>query len=323
MIRHFLRQSCRLLAAVTLVLCLTGMAVAQGNPFTGKPAQPAPAAPPQTAAAPGPFTSVAREVLRIQSEMNRELSRHMRAIKEGGSATALLIGMALAFAYGVVHVAGPGHGKLVILSYFLGREARLARGLLLGTQIATTHVIAAIVLVWLADLVLRQSLGGAPGELAAVRVLSYGTITAIGIHMLLQAVRSLRSRGNPAARDIGTHDHDCGLHAGAGRQGDQAQMGLLSFGVGLVPCSGATLIMLYALANGILLSGILMVVAIGVGMAVAMAAIGIAAILMRSAVMARAGEQRRRTWLGPALHLAAGLTITGLGGLLLAATLVT
>ena len=93
---------------------------------------------------------------------------------------------------------------------------------------------------------------------------------------------------------------------------------MLSFAVGLVPCTGATLVMLYALANGIVYAGIVMVLAIGFGMAAAMAIIGIATILARRAALARmpgarSGESR---WAG-ALQSLAGLAIALLGGLML------
>ena len=118
----------------------------------------------------------------------------MRAIRDGETSLPLLIGLALAFAYGVVHALGPGHGKLVVVSYFLAREARIARGLLMGLQIAVCHVLSALVVVALADLVLRQAFGGPPAEVAGVRLVSYGLIAAIGLVMLAQAVRRSRQR---------------------------------------------------------------------------------------------------------------------------------
>ena len=44
---------------------------------------------------------------------------------------------------------------IIIVSYFIGREARVRQGLLIAAQIAIVHVIAAIIIVWLADVVLK------------------------------------------------------------------------------------------------------------------------------------------------------------------------
>ena len=66
-----------------------------------------------------------------------------------------------------------------------------------------------------------------------------------------------------------------GHHHAAGRGGERVQQGGLSLGVGLVPCTGAVLILLYAMANDILLAGVLLAVAIAAGMAITMGGLGI------------------------------------------------
>src|SRR4029453_4137528 len=126
----------------------------------------------------------------------------------------LLIGMLLAFAYGVVHALGPGHGKVVVVSYFLSREPRVRRGFLMGLQIAVFPVLSAAVMVALADLVLRQALGSAPGEVAGVRLASYGLVALIGCSMLVQAVQRSRLR----RAGITVVDECCG-HGHAHRHG--------------------------------------------------------------------------------------------------------
>ena len=65
------------------------------------------------------------------------------------------------------------------------------------------------------------------------------------------------------------------------------QQGGLSLGVGLVPCTGAVLILLYAVANDILFAGVLMAAAIAAGMAITMGGLGILAVIARQAVASR------------------------------------
>jgi nickel/cobalt transporter (NicO) family protein len=119
---------------------------ARTNPFTGKPAAPeinpltgerAPALPEQTAEgerAWGPIAVVGRALLTFQRDANRLIATHMRAIRDGETSVPLLIGAGLAFLYGVVHALGPGHGKLVVVTYFLAHEARVGRGLLMACR---------------------------------------------------------------------------------------------------------------------------------------------------------------------------------------------
>ena len=107
----------------------------------------------------GLFERMTAFLVDFQRRANAEVSFHMNAIERGEDFGAFLLALAVAFAYGAVHALGPGHGKFVVVSYFLGREARVMRGVVMAVQIAIVHVIAAIVIVWLADLVLRGSFG--------------------------------------------------------------------------------------------------------------------------------------------------------------------
>jgi nickel/cobalt exporter len=278
------------------LLLLVGVAPAGpvwADPLTGHQSTPSEDAPAVTRAT-GPLAMVGRALLAFQRESNRLIATHMKAIRDGETAGPLLIGLLLAFAYGVVHALGPGHGKVVVATYFLARDAQIMRGLLMGLQIAVFHVLSAIVVVALADLVLRQAFGGAPAEVAGVRLASYGLIALIGATMLAQAIRRsrLRRAGIEVGDDCG-HDHGFPRHGdGADGIGGHAQQGALSLGVGLVPCTGAVLILLYALANDILLPGLLLVTAIAAGMAITMGGLGMLSIVARGAVAARLERSR-------------------------------
>ncbi|HSA82625.1 MAG TPA: hypothetical protein VLE23_17545, partial [Geminicoccaceae bacterium] len=315
----------RLLLAAGLLLG-PGPAIGwAANPLTGKAD---PVAPEAAAAEPawGPVAAIGRALLTFQREANRLIARHMKAIRDGQTSVPLLIGMALAFAYGVVHALGPGHGKLVVVSYFLARGARIGRGLLMGLQIAVCHVLSAMVVVALADLLLRRALGGAPAEVAGVRLASYGLIALIGLFMLIQAVRRSRLR----RAGIAVEDTCCGhgpgrshadqAHRAPGEVGETAQQGALSIGVGLVPCTGSVLILLYAMANDILYAGMLLVTAIAAGMALTMGGLGILSVVARRAVAGRVAQSGERQF-AAALDYAGALAITLLGGALFWAAL--
>jgi nickel/cobalt transporter (NicO) family protein len=292
-------------------------AAAKTNPFTGAPSQTEPGEPAEVDRAWEPV-AVLRALVTFQREANRMIAHQMRAIRDGETALPLLIGIMLAFAYGVVHALGPGHGKVVVVSYFLSRDAQIMRGFMMGLQIAVFHVLSAMVVVALADLVLRQAFGSAPAEVAGVRLASYGLIALIGVAMTGQALRRsyLRRQGVEVAHVCCAHGHAFHPdHHGQVGHGRRVEQGALSLGVGLVPCTGAVLILLYAMANDILLAGVLLVVAIAAGMALTMGALGVLSVLARGAVAARAeagGNGPGR--LAVAMDYAGALAITALGG---------
>ena len=309
------RRGVLILAGLAVVFWLD-LAGAHTDPFTGRHPE-APSAP-QVERAQGPLAVVGRALLTFQREANRMIAQHMRAIRDGQTSAPLLIGMLLAFAYGVLHALGPGHGKVIVVSYFLSRDAQIMRGLLMGLQIAVFHVLSAAVVVALADLVLRQAFGGAPAEVAGVRLASYGLIALIGVGMTGQALRRsyLRRHGIEVSAACCDHGHaspfDHHRHTDPGRRVEQ---GALSLGVGLVPCTGAVLILLYAIANDILFAGVLLVVAIATGMALTMGVLGILSVVARRAVVRRVEAGGH----GPgrfavAIDYAGALAITALGG---------
>jgi nickel/cobalt exporter len=282
------RRGVSILAGLAVVLCLD-LAGVRADPFTGRHPD-APAVAPHVERAQGPLAVVGRALLTFQREANRRIAEHMRAIRDGETSAPLMIRVLLAFAYGVLHALGPGHGKVIVVSYFLSRDAQIVRGFLMGLQIAVFHVLSAAVGVALADLVLRQAFGSAPAEVAGVRLASYGLIALIGVGMSGQALRRsyLRRQGIEVRDACCDHGHASLLehhgHTGPGRRVEQ---GALSLGVGLVPCTGAVLILLYAIANDILFAGVLLVVAIAAGMALTMGALGILSVVARRAVARR------------------------------------
>ena len=295
---------------------LTVLLLAQGGTLVWAAASvPAGSAPEQSGLAeggrPSLFMELRRAALKLQRELNREIGRHMRAIRDGDSPRALVAGLAFAFLYGVLHTLGPGHGKFVVVSYFVSREARIWRGLLMGLQISVTHVISALALMWLADVSLKTVLGGSPAGMRGVQLVSYGATAAIGLGMLIGAVR--RSLPGHAARLRREESH----HGHGGKQ-----LGLVSFCVGLVPCTGAILIMLFALANDMVFTGTVMVAAIAAGMAVTMSVLGIVGILARQVVLSRVeAAERRRSAVALALECAGALIILTVSSVLFVGSL--
>lgn len=217
----------------------------------------------------------------------------MAAIEAERSTKALLSALLLAFAYGVFHTFGPGHGKSVVVSYFVGTGGSLSRGLTMGLRIAIIHVLSAIVVVFAFDLVVRQTTGAAPSDFQAIRMASYGLIMAIGATMLWQAGSAALS-ARKANREAKEHAHNCDHHthhhhetthsgcSACAAAHTTTGSGWIAASVGLVPCTGALLVMLYGLANDLVPVAVMMVIAISAGMALAMSAIGILAIWGRN-----------------------------------------
>ncbi len=269
----------------------------------------------------GFFDGVTDFLMDFQRRANAEVAFHMNAIERGENLGAFLLALAVAFAYGAIHAFGPGHGKFVVVSYFLGREARVMRGVVMALQIAIVHVIAAIVIVWLADLVLRGGFGLGLSDVPGVRAASFLIIVGIGLYMLYQAIRaSLRARGHGGHTHHHDHDHvhahghGHGHHRGHGHHhhhghshGGKAEGRILALAAGMVPCPGAVLIMLYAVANDMIVPGSLLVAAMSLGIGSSICVLGVGAILARQAAM----RVMERSGGGGAIALRHGMNYAG------------
>lgn len=274
-------------------------------------------------ASPGLITQIGRRFVIWQRDVNRAINERLVAIKRGDDRNAIWAGIAIAFLYGVFHALGPGHGKTVVIGYFLGRSARPWRGVVMAAWIAASHVLGAIVIVGVAHLILVRSLVSPTNELLWLRMGSYAAIILVGLLMLRDWLRGgdghMHPDHEPCGRedDVHGHAHVCG--AGDTKWLDRRaplEQRLLAVAAGLVPCSGAILILLFTLGNGLILAGIAMSAAIALGMGVTLAGLGVASILLRQQVSLRlpnGGKASR--WLslsGPVVVVSIGTCLLGL-----------
>ncbi len=250
---------------------------------------------------------------RVQAKAELLFTKTMTDMRDSRSSPAMLWGLLVALLYGVLHTLGPGHGKAVVVAYFIGERGSLWRGVRMGVQIALFHVLSAIAVVVVVDFAVRGATGAAPSDYRTVRLVSYAAIAAIGFWMLVVAVRAASAyRG-------GHHEHGPGCGCAHLDESRRGVGGFLSLAVGAVPCTGALLVLLFGLANDLLWPSVAMVAAISLGMAVALSGVGVAAILGRRFVEGRlGGEGGRRDRFVAVTRVVAAAAVVFIGGALFA-----
>jgi len=273
------------------------------NPFGG----PRPAAEPQVGGLIG-------WILAKQSEFYREMSSTIRAAKSDGSAVWTLLG--ISFAYGIFHAAGPGHGKAVISSYLVANEETARRGIVLSFASALLQALVAVALVAILAWLLNATAKSMCSAEKAIEIVSYALIAAFGARLVWTKgggfMRALQAKPAPAMAAAHHHDHDhghhhhdhdhdhdhhhhhahghdhvhdehCGHSHGptpdqlAGPGGWQRGLGAI-FAVGMRPCSGAILVLVFALAQGLFWAGIAATFVMGLGTAITVATIAVMAV---------------------------------------------
>lgn len=259
---------------------------------------------------PEPLRSLVAWAFALQRQLNGEMRQHLAAIKETGSLQPALGLMLAAFLYGVFHAIGPGHGKVIIGSWFATHRARVAHGLAACGLSALVQAGSAVAAVGL----LAGALALAPKDVMAqaawLEAGSYGLITVMGLAMGWNILRGRHSCGHAHHH----HDGCCGHHH---PKPETRTLFGMAAAVGFRPCSGAILVLLFTLANGIFWIGIAATLAMAVGVALTVSGIGLSALglnrlLDRSAVHSVHAERIRK-----GLALAGASVITVMGAVLL------
>jgi ABC-type nickel/cobalt efflux system permease component RcnA len=282
---HVLAASAALIALVVAVDAAMHIAAAQ-TPFGG----PRPAPEPQI----GGFVGW---LLAKQSEFYREMSATIRAAKSDGSAVWTLL--AISFAYGIFHAAGPGHGKAVISSYLVANQETAWRGIVLSLASALMQALVAVAIVavgaWLMNVTARTMCGAEK----TIEIASYALIALFGARLVwtkggafMAALQTERPILVVAAHHHHDHDHDhvhddhCG-HSHGPLPGELAGPGGWRRGlaailtVGIRPCSGAILVLVFALAQGLFWAGIAATFVMGLGTAITVATIAVVAVFAK------------------------------------------
>jgi nickel/cobalt transporter (NicO) family protein len=296
-------------------------------------AQPLPM-PPTPDAAPDPswWAAFMAFVHQLQGDLYRALAKAVRAVREEGSLAATGWLLALSFFYGVVHAAGPGHGKAVINAYLLGNDSAIRRGILLSFLSAAAQGVTAISLVG----ILAALLGFMNREVADVSgVLEQASnvmIIAIGVFLVVQTVRSIVAGRDLHAHGHAHHDHS---HAHVHESGHAHEHGhdhtyiapvdapnwrrgvAVVAAVGLRPCMGSVIVLLFALAQGVFFFGMLATAAISLGTAITVATLAVLASGARQFALKVAAVDGFLLWLYWGLSLAGGLALIVIGVLFL------
>lgn len=280
------------------------------------------------------FSDSVAELARFSADYQRRiqqvLSTALRDVQSGSGSAALWTLVVVCFGYGVVHTLGPGHGKAVVVAYFLdsSRPRAWIEGIFAGAWIAFTHTLAALLLATALKVFSVVGLFGALREVRNVEIVSYALILAIGFWRLWAGITGRLHEHGHGDHDHHGHDHhhhahDHGHdhhhhHHDAGGQRQRTIAGwLLLTAAGIAPCAGALVVVLLSIALNVIWAGVLGVLAIALGMALTLAGIGMASMVAHRLII---GDGSARE-IGRYTAIAASLIVIATAGTLLLGSL--
>jgi nickel/cobalt exporter len=250
-------------------------------------------------------------VISQQAGFHRELVTLVRAISKEGSPILLWGLVSTSFFYGVFHAAGPGHGKAVISAYMLASKAPLRRGVSLAFLCAGVQAVMAVAVI----LVLSQvfSLAGKAMQISRFfEIASFAAVGLIGVWILVRLLRGQSGCGHDHSNDhpeshhhahghshahAHDHSHAHDSHACCSSHEQEAKTARRSIwamvvAVGIRPCTGAVLVLLFSLSAGIFVWGLVATFAMALGTAITVAALAGVSVFVRDTGLALSSEHQ-------------------------------
>lgn len=269
----------------------------------------------------------------LQSEFYQKLVAALRAFRTNPEAAWLLAG--ISFLYGIFHAAGPGHGKAIISSYVLASGDTLRKGVMLSFVSAFAQAVTAILLVGGAAWIFNLTSLALQETVKSFETLSYALVTGLGFWLVYaKAIQPyLAQRRTAAAID---HVHVAGADGSCDACGHvhapspamlaepltPARAASIILAIGLRPCSGALIVLVFALSQGMVLAGIASTFAMALGTGITVALLALLAVGAKGLAARLAGSEG--VWpdrIHRGIEILAALLVLVIGGTLLIANL--
>jgi nickel/cobalt exporter len=252
------------------------------------------------------WPQVLRESIFWQREFNQQLSSLLKAVAENPTkaGSSLLL---VSFIYGVLHALGPGHGKVVISTWLATHPSKLKSsiGLTLASSLLQGLVAVLLVVVVLSVLALpaRQL------HLSSfwLEKGSYALVGLLGILLCWRALKKLHSILRKPTFKAFTPHHVHHEHCGCGHQHlptpEQLQQGddwrarlVIVLSMGMRPCSGAIMVLLFSKVVGVFAWGVASAMAMVAGTSLTISSLALLVHSFRTLAVKLSGNKTPAVW---------------------------
>lgn len=258
------------------------------------------------------YTVIAQE----QKVLREKLTAAISAMKSGdwGAIWKFLL---ICLVYGMLHALGPGHGKSIVVGYFIARRGRWRQGVALGAGITVTHTMSAVLLLLILYAIFKATVFTAfeTGRIGIERA-SYALIMLTGVLLVVLGIKDFVTQRKQAKITA----EGAVAEPGSGNALPPTARWREIIGVaavtGIVPCPAVALIVLFCLLNSMVALSLLGALVICIGMTITNVAFGIAAVAFRKGIDKGSAHTRIATKIYTVATLAGGVIIF-VSGLLL------
>lgn len=211
--------------------------------------------------------------------MQQNIQEAITTLKEKATFTAYALFLGISFLYGLLHAAGPGHGKALVSSYLFASKHRYSKALSMAALIGIVHTFAAflltLVIYALFDLFFNAFFTNVTYYATKLSAL---IIIGIAGYLVFGKIKAMRS--SPKIVSFSAHPFACRCSA-CSPKSQSSDWGVV-LSAGIIPCPGTITIFIFALNTGAYLLGFLAALSMSLGMSCVIALTSLAAVFTKN-----------------------------------------
>ncbi|MEQ9918056.1 nickel/cobalt transporter [Pectobacterium aroidearum] len=288
-----------------------------------------------------------------QKSLHQQMSHLLQMVEQQPHQAGLSL-MMFSLVYGVLHAVGPGHGKVVIMTYLATHPSKLKSSLKLTLAASLVQGLMAVALVTVVLGILQLSSRTLHNSSFWMEKGSFVLVAGLGLLLCFRALKQLYTvlvqqpkpatilrvtqlnvstdrrmtlRPTPVlSHSLHQHDANCGCghrHLPSNEELERDSSWrtrlMIVLAMGMRPCSGAILVLLFSKVIGVYLWGVASALVMAAGTAITISALAVLVFYCRRVVERLGANRASPVWQRATFSLlafAGGLILVGSGVLL-------
>jgi ABC-type nickel/cobalt efflux system permease component RcnA len=208
------------------------------------------------------YNQLLKQIVVLQYQLNSYISTTIRSLNDENTFTTSLLVLIIAFLYGLIHAAGPGHGKALVALYFTSNQSNYKKAFKMGYMISIIHALSALAFTFSIFYILKTMFRKNFNEMSIITMqISSIMIIIVGLYLIYNAYKSKQYKEKKLTKS------------------DRSEYAV-AFSAGIVPCPGVMTIVLFCIILKQYLLGILAAITMSIGMGFTISVAGILSILL-------------------------------------------
>ena len=211
------------------------------------------------------YNELLKQLILWQYQINSYISTTIRSIDDENSIYGSLLVIAIAFLYGVVHAAGPGHGKALVSFYFINdKQQSYKNAFKIGYMISAIHATSALIITFGIYFIVQKMFRQNFNDVTTLAMtISSILIITVGFYLLYSAIKDRKDKEKAFTN-----------------KANKSQLAI-AFSAGIIPCPGVMTIVLFCIMLKHFVLGIIAAIAMSIGMGLTISLAGILTVLFR------------------------------------------